>query len=46
LYDWHPLISGDPETVHSADVSIRGKTTPEFEVDMEEWEEYIIEEPT
>lgn len=45
LYDWHPLISGDPETVHSADVSIRGKTTPEFEVDMEEWEEYIIEEP-
>lgn len=46
LKDWHPLISGDPESVHLAGVSMRGRTVPEFEVPEEDWEEYIIEEPT
>ncbi|WP_226624221.1 YcgN family cysteine cluster protein [Alloyangia pacifica] len=46
LYDWHPLISGDPETVHAAGVSMRGRTVPEFEVGEDDWEDYIIEEPT
>lgn len=45
LYDWHPLISGDPETVHAAGVSVRGWTVPEFEVDEDEWEDHIVEEP-
>ncbi len=44
LHDWHPLISGDPETVHAAGVSARGWTVPEFEVAEEDWEDYIIEE--
>ncbi len=42
---WHPLISGDPETVHQAGVSMRGFSVPEFEVPEEDWEDYIIEEP-
>ncbi|MDX5402317.1 MAG: YcgN family cysteine cluster protein [Rhodobacterales bacterium] len=46
LYDWHPLISGDPQTVHDAGVSVQGITIPEFEVPEDNWEDYIIEEPT
>lgn len=45
LYEWHPLISGDPNTVHRAGVSVKGWTIPEFEIAEEEWEDHIIEEP-
>lgn len=45
LFDWHPLISGDPESVHRAGMSVRGWTIPEFEVPEEDREDHIIEEP-
>jgi uncharacterized cysteine cluster protein YcgN (CxxCxxCC family) len=45
LFDWHPLISGDAETVHQAGVSMRGRTVSEASVDDDEWEDHIIEEP-
>lgn len=45
LPDWHPLISGDPETVHSSGASMRHRTVPEFEISDDDWEDHIIEEP-
>lgn len=49
LADWHPLVSGDPETVHTAGVSVRGQTiselaldAPEDAVDLEA-PEYMVE---
>lgn len=45
LYDWHPLISGDPQTVHTAGVSMKHRTVSEMEVADEDWEDHIIEEP-
>jgi uncharacterized protein len=44
LEDWHPLISGDPQSVHKAGMSVKGWTIPEFEVDEDDWEDHIIDE--
>lgn len=45
LYWWHPLVSGDPDTVHEAGISVRGRTVPEDEVPLERWEERIVSWP-
>ncbi len=45
LPEWHPLITGDPESVHRAGASVQGWTYPEFEIDEDDWEDHIIDEP-
>lgn len=45
LPEWHPLLTGDQSSVHAAGVSMRNKTVPEFEVDEDDWEDHIIDEP-
>ena len=46
LPDWHPLVTGDPESTHRAGASARGWTIPETEVPEEKWEDHIVEEIT
>jgi uncharacterized cysteine cluster protein YcgN (CxxCxxCC family) len=46
LYWWHPLVSGDPETVHQAGVSVRGRVgASEEAVRDEELEDRIVSWP-
>jgi uncharacterized protein len=44
LKDWHPLVSGDPKSVHHAGASVQGWAIPEFEIDEDDLEEYLLEE--
>jgi len=44
LPDWHPLVSGDPESVHRAGISVRGWCIPESEANMPRIENYIIDD--
>ncbi len=44
LYDWHPLVSRDPESVHAAGISLRGWVVPEYEVDEDDFEDHIVTE--
>jgi uncharacterized protein len=45
LYWWHHLVSGDPETVHQAGVSVRGRTESEDGIDVEDFEDYLVDWP-
>lgn len=43
---WHPLVSGDPETVHAANASVRGRVRPEGKLKLRHIVGRITEWPT
>ena len=42
LPDWHPLVTGDPDSTHKAGQSVQGWTLPESAVPEDDWEDYVI----
>lgn len=42
LPDWHPLVSGDPQSVHAAGMSVRHRAISEILVRPDEIENYIL----
>ena len=45
LPDWHPLISGDSESVHRAGISVRGRVRPEDDVAEADLCDHIVDWP-
>ena len=44
LPEWHPLLAGTKESVVQAGASVKDWAIPEYEVDMDDIEDYIVGE--
>jgi len=43
---WHPLVSGSPDTVHQAGISVRGRVSAsEDDLPAEDWVDHIVKWP-
>lgn len=42
LPDWHPLLTGDPETTIKSGITMSGKMLSETNVSEDKWEDYLI----
>lgn len=39
---WHPLVSGDPTTVHQAGISVQGKVRSESRIAEHNFDRYVV----
>jgi len=44
LESWHPLISGDPESVHRAGISVRKSALRELETGEQDYQDYLLDD--
>lgn len=43
---WHPLVSGSPDSVHEAGISVRGRVAAnEDDLPIEDWPDHIVKWP-
>lgn len=42
---WHPLVSGERDSVHRAGISVRGRVTSESEIDEDDFEDHAAAWP-
>lgn len=45
LYWWHPLLSGDPDTVHEAGISVQNRTVSEEGMGPDDFDDHIVAWP-
>ena len=43
LPSWHPLVTGNPDSVHDAGISVRGRTISEDGLSVEDWEDHLVD---
>ncbi len=43
LPSWHPLITGDPDSVHEAGISVRGRTISEDGLTPADYEDHLVD---
>jgi len=43
LPEWHPLRTGTADSVHASGNSMQNRTVPEYEVDEDDWYDYVID---
>ena len=42
LPDWHPLVTGDPDSTHKLGMSLAGQLVPEYEVEEDDYQDYTV----